>query len=264
MDDQSVAEPIGAVRSVETDLTELFMDIDRSGPIPLYYQVATRLEDAIRSGKLPAGSRLENEVALSGRIGLSRPTIRRAIQEVVNKGLLVRRRGIGTQVVHGEVRRQVELTSLLEDLVRAGRHPSTTLLLHEVIESDSEVSAQLNLPNGSPILHIRRLRSTEDTPLAILENFLSSEFVGLTKNELTQYGLYQVMRARGTTMRVARERIGARRATNEESEILDIDQGGPVLTMNRTAYDSSGRAVEYGSHCYRPDLYSFEVTLVDK
>lgn len=249
---------------METVLTDLFRDIDRSGPIPLYYQVATRLEEAIRSGKLAAGSRLENEVALSERIGLSRPTIRRAIQDVVDKGLLVRRRGVGTQVVHGEVTRQVELTSLLEDLVRSGRHPSTALLLHEVIEADSVVSGQLSLPEGSPILHIRRLRSTEDTPLAILENFLPSEFADLSEDDLTQYGLYQVMRARGTTMRVARERIGARRATNEEGRLLEIDKGGAVLTMNRTAYDSSGRAVEYGHHCYRPDLYSFEVTLVDK
>ena len=256
--------PVESGIGVETVLTDLFRDIDRSGPIPLYYQVATRLEEAIRSGKLAAGSRLENEVALSERIGLSRPTIRRAIQDVVDKGLLVRRRGVGTQVVHGEVTRQVELTSLLEDLVRSGRHPSTTLLLHEVIEADSVVSGQLSLPKGSPILHIRRLRSTEDTPLAILENFLPSEFADLSEDDLTQYGLYQVMRARGTTMRVARERIGARRATNEEGKLLEIDKGGAVLTMNRTAYDSSGRAVEYGHHCYRPDLYSFEVTLVDK
>ncbi|MEO6944113.1 MAG: GntR family transcriptional regulator [Lacisediminihabitans sp.] len=240
------------------------MDVNRSGPIPLYYQVATRIEEAIRSGRVPPGSRLENEVALSERLGLSRPTIRRAIQDVVDKGLLVRRRGIGTQVVHGEVARQVELTSLQEDLVRLGRHPSTTLLRREVIPADANMAARFTVEEGSPILHIRRLRSTDDTPLAILENHLPAQFLDLSSDELIQYGLYHVLRARGTTMRVAKERIGARKATKEESELLDLDKGGPVLTMNRTAYDGSGRGVEYGEHCYRPDLYSFQVTLVDK
>ena len=65
-------------------------------------------------------------------------------------------------------------------------------------------------------------------------------------------------------MRVARQKIGARRAEGDESALLEIDAGGPVLTMDRTAYDNSGRAVEFGQHCYRPDLYSFEITLVDK
>lgn len=243
---------------------DLFMDVDRSGPIPLYYQVATRIEGAIRSGKLPAGSRLENEVALSERLGLSRPTIRRAIQDVVDKGLLVRRRGIGTQVIRGEVARQVELTSLQEDLVRLGRRPSTTLLLMEVMPAGVTMAKHLTVDAGAPVLHIRRLRSTDDTPLAILENYLPEDFLDLSSDDLTQYGLYQVLRARGTTMRVANERIGARKATKEEAELLDLEHGGAVLTMNRTAYDNSGHAVEYGQHCYRPDLFSFQVTLVDR
>lgn len=240
------------------------MDIDRSGPIPLYYQVATRIEDAIRSGKLPAGARLENEVALSERLGLSRPTIRRAIQDIVDKGLLVRRRGIGTQVVHGEMARPVELTSLHEDLTRSGRRSSTSLLLSEVVQADAAMAEQLSVEEGSQLLRLRRLRSSDDTPLAVLENFLPADFIDLNIEDLTQYGLYQVLRSRGTTMRVARERIGARKATPEESELLDIEAASPVLTMERTAYDNSGRAVEYGKHCYRPDLYSFSVTLVDR
>src|SRR4051812_19374934 len=107
---------------------ELVLDLDRSGPIPLYYQVASELEKAIQDGTLNPGARLENELALSQRLGLSRPTVRRAIQELVDKGLLVRRRGVGTQIVQGKVTRSVELTSLYEDLERAGQAPRTRLL----------------------------------------------------------------------------------------------------------------------------------------
>src|SRR5690625_3672912 len=77
---------------------ELFKDLDRNSPVPLYFQVAQCLEDGIRDGVLPPGTRLENEISLAKRLSVSRPTVRRAIQEVVDKGLLVRRRGVGTQV----------------------------------------------------------------------------------------------------------------------------------------------------------------------
>jgi DNA-binding GntR family transcriptional regulator len=240
------------------------MDLDRSGPIPLYFQIATRIENAILDGTLPPGSRLENEVALGQRLGLSRPTVRRAIQDLVDKGLLVRRRGIGTQVVHGQVTRKVELTSLYEDLARDSRTPSTTLLTLEVIPADTRAAESLGVPADSDVVHIKRVRFADGVPLAILENYLPGEFVTLTESELTDHGLYQVLRGRGVNIRVARQNIGARRATATESSLLQIDKHDPVLTMDRTAFDNSGRAVEFGHHAYRPDLYSFEITLVDK
>jgi DNA-binding GntR family transcriptional regulator len=243
---------------------ELFMDIDRASPVPLYFQVASRIEQAIGDGSLKPGARLENEIALADRLGLSRPTVRRAIQELVGKGLLVRRRGLGTQVVQRPLTRKVELTSLFDDLERGSRLPTTQLLSRAVIDADERVSEVLSVPSGVPILHIRRLRFADGVPLAILENFLASEFTELTEEELRTRGLYQLFRSRGTVISVARQRIGARSATLEESKLLEIKARGPVLTMDRTAYSNNGRAVEYGHHCYRPDLYSFETTLVNK
>ena len=245
-------------------LSNVFMDLDRSGPIPLYFQIATRIEGVILDGTMPPGSRLENEVALGERLGLSRPTVRRAIQDLVDKGLLVRRRGIGTQVVHGQVTRKVELTSLYEDLAHSHRKPGTRLLSRNIIEADSRMAEMLSVDAKSPVLHISRVRLADSVPLAVLENFLPAEFVTITETELRDHGLYQLLKARGVTIRVARQKIGARRATATESSLLDLDKNYPVLTMDRTAYDNSGRAVEFGHHAYRPDLYSFEITLVDK
>ncbi|MRG59885.1 UTRA domain-containing protein [Agromyces sp. CFH 90414] len=243
---------------------ELFLDLDRGGPVPLYYQVASRLERAIRDQTLPAGARLENEVALAARLGLSRPTIRRAIQDLVDQGLLVRRRGIGTQVVHGKVTRNVELTSLFEDLERSGQKPETSVLSIEQVVADEHVAEGLGVERGSPVLHISRLRSADGVPLAILDNVLPEAFVDLDRADLERHGLYQLLRARGVTMRVAKQRIGARAATTKEAGLLDLPRSAPVLTMSRTAFDNSGVAVEFGQHCYRPDRYSFEVTLVDR
>ena len=243
---------------------EVFLDLDRSGPIPLYYQVANVLEKAIRDEVLPAGSRLENEISLGTRLGLSRPTIRRAIQELVDKGLLVRRRGIGTQVVHGKVTRNVELTSLYEDLEHSGQTPQTIVLESGVRAADEKAASTLGIEIGSPTLHIKRLRKADGVPLALLENTLPTDFVDVPVEELERHGLYQLLRARGVIMRVAKQSIGAREATAKEAELLGIARGSALLTMSRTAFDNSGRAVEFGRHCYRPDLYSFEVTLVDR
>ena len=242
----------------------LFMDLQRSGPIPLYFQVSQRIEKAILSGELPAGSRLENEVALGQRLGLSRPTVRRAIQEIVDKGLLVRRRGIGTQVVHGQVTRKVELTSLYDDLTHTHQVPSTRLLTLETQVADAKTADRLGVAEGSPTLHLRRVRLADDVPVAVMENWLPEDLIGIEPNDLVAHGLYQVLRSRGVTMRVARQHIGARKSTNEEADLLEIEKNSALLTMDRTAFDNSGRAVEFGHHCYRPDLYSFEVTLVEK
>ena len=148
---------------------ELFKDLDRNGPIPLYFQVAQRLEDGIRDGVLPPGARLENEISLAKRLSVSRPTVRRAIQEVVDKGLLVRRRGVGTQVVKSHVTRPVELTSFYNDLKNAKLDPKTQVLEHRLMAANSSIAEKLGVSVGDEVLFIRRVRSTGDTPVAILK-----------------------------------------------------------------------------------------------
>lgn len=243
---------------------ELFIGLDRNVPIPLYFQVAQKIEDAILKGELPPGSRIENEIALADRLGLSRPTIRRAIQALVDKGLLVRRRGIGTQVVHGQVTRGVELTSLYEDLSRSGQKPATNMLKYAVIKADAKIAEKLGVKPGADVLYLRRVRLADGVAVSVMENWLPEEFLGLTEENLLKHGLYQMLRLQGVTIRVAKQKIGARKATGDEAELLNVEKGAALLSMERTAYDSSGKAVEFGRHCYRPDLYSFEVTLVEK
>ncbi|RWR15992.1 GntR family transcriptional regulator [Microbacterium enclense] len=248
--------------TVVLPVEQLLQPTTRSSP--LWIRLSTGLEAAIASGALPPGARLENEVSMSERLSLSRPTVRRAIQELVDKGLLVRRRGVGTQVVHGSVARQIDLTSLHDDLERSGRVPSTRVLDVTLAHAAPEIAAQLGLHSEARVVKIRRVRFANAAPIAVLENYLPETFADITAETLRDNGLYHQLRARGVTLRVARQRIGARRATVDEGQLLDIGRGAPVLTMDRTAYDADGAAVEYGHHCYRPDLYGFEMTLVDR
>jgi DNA-binding GntR family transcriptional regulator len=244
-------------------MTDLLVDLDRSSPIPLYFQAARQIEEAITSGRLGPGTRLDNEISLADRLGLSRPTMRRAIQQLVDKGLLVRKRGVGTQVVHGTVTRPVELTSLYDDLARNRQAPRTRVLTNEVLAASDLVAAQLSVPAGRPVLHLRRLRFANGEPLAILENWLPEELIGVGEHDLAEHGLYEVMRSLGVHIKVAKQRIGARTGTTKECGLLTERRGAPLLTMDRGTHDDTGRVVEWGHHVYRASQYSFEVTLVD-
>nr|WP_281251112.1 GntR family transcriptional regulator [Streptomyces indicus] len=236
--------------------------VDRNSPVPLYYQLSRQLEEAIEQGKLAPGSLLGNEIELAGRLGLSRPTVRQAIQSLVDKGLLVRRRGVGTQVVHSQVKRPLELSSLYDDLETAGQRPATQVL-HNVVEpASAEVAAMLGLAEGADVHRIERLRFAHDEPVAYLRNHLPVGLLPLETPHLEATGLYRLMRNASITLHSARQAIGARAAGAEEAARLGEPEGAPVLTMARTTFDDMGRAVEYGSHLYRASRYSFEFQLL--
>lgn len=250
-------------RPAETSLdAAYFGTLERTGEVPLYQQLAARLESAVADGTLPAGTRLENEVSMASRLGISRPTARQAIQTLVDKGLLVRRRGIGTQVVQRPVARRVDLTSLNDDLVAGGLAPRTELLEHEVRPATEAEARHLDVDEGATVLALLRLRFAGNRPLAVMHNVLPGTFTDLTAAELGEHGLYELLRERGVSFSVARQTIGARSAEAREAALLRLDSGAPVLTMARVAIDHNGDIIEWGTHCYRPDLYSFETTLV--
>ena len=245
-------------------MERLRIGIDRTSPVPLYFQVSEQIEAAIRSGALEPGEKIDNEVALASELGLSRPTMRQAIQTLVNKGLLTRRRGVGTVVVHSKIRRSVGLTSLFDDLAEADQHPRSLVLTLEETAPEETVAEELGLGAEDRVWFLRRLRLVGDEPLAVMSNYIPVKVADLTSFDLERDGLYASLRAIGVQMHVARQRIGARRALGDEPALLNQRRGDPLLTMNRTAYLPSGEAVEYSAHVYRPDLYSFETTLVEQ
>jgi DNA-binding GntR family transcriptional regulator len=238
--------------------------LDRSSPIPLYFQVARQIESAIERGELRPGQRLDNEIDLADRFGLSRPTLRKAIEELVAKGLLVRKRGVGTQVVQGQLQRPVELSSLFDDLSKNHQRPTTNVLSCATVPADDSVADALSVEVGEPVLAIERVRFARDEQLAILHNWLPTGLCDLTSDALSQRGLYELMRASGVHMRIANQRIGAAPATLAQSRLLRVRKGAALLTLERRTYDDTGRPVELGRHVYRADTYTFEITVVSR
>jgi GntR family transcriptional regulator len=242
--------------------TRLRLAVDRGSPVPLYFQLARQLEAAIEDGVLAPGSLLGNEIELAARLGLSRPTVRQAIQSLVDKGMLVRRRGVGTQVVHSRVARRLELSSLYDDLLAAGLSPTTRVLHNSRVHAPAEVATALGLPESGQVAVVHRLRLAHGEPMAYLCNYLPCDLLELADGQLETTGLYALMRHHGITLHSAQQTVGARTATDEECRLLAEPPGAALLTMQRVTYDDRGRPVEYGSHLYRASRYAFEFRLL--
>jgi len=241
---------------------QLDITLERNSPVPLYYQLAQYIEHAINVGDLAPGDRIENELSLTSRLGLSRPTARQAIQELVNKGMLVRKRGVGTQVVRSQFRRDEKLSSLNEDLAKAGKVPSTVLLDYSVGALDDQIRDVVDAADvlDSEFIRIRRLRLADNVPLAILTNYIPARYA-ITAEDLRQRGLYACLNALGVHLKIAHQQISARLMTAEEADLLDEPTPAACLSVDRLAYDDVGRFVEFGRHIYRPAYYSIQSSL---
>lgn len=236
------------------------INIDRESTTPLYEQIARPIEAAILSGELPAGAMIEDEVSMANRLDVARPTARRALQELASKGLLTRRRGVGTRVTPPHVHRPMKLSSLNEDLTEAGFVPTTKVLSYEVRQATPSEAEQLGLSPSDGLLAVSRLRYADSHPLAVLTNLIPLD-IAPTWQDLGEAGLYQCLHNKGVDIASATQEIGAREASPEEAEILGEATGAPLLTMHRIGRTAEGRPVEIGQHIYRPSLYSFRFAL---
>lgn len=233
--------------------------IDRSSAIPLHQQISVPLEAEIVSGRLSPGTLIEDEVSMAKRLSVSRPTARRSLQDLVVKGLLTRKRGVGTQVTPARVRRSAGLTSLNDDLAKTGHTPHTDVLNYQVLLADKEQAQLLECEPGTEVVRTERLRWSDDEPLAIMTNLIPAS-IAPSLTALTSGGLYEQLKATGATLSTAREKVSARNATERESQLLKVDDGHALLTLKRTTYDPSGNVVEYGDHVYNAALYSLTFT----
>lgn len=245
----------------EASWAPVAITIDRSSPVPLYFQLAQHLETAITSGSLRVGSRLENEVDLAERLGLSRPTVRAAFLYLSNKGLVVRKRGAGTLVADEKINRGVELTSLYDDLAAAGRAPATKVLRNEVTHASDQVASALRLPEGALVISIERLRTADGEPIALMHNYLPAALVHLSTEMLEHHGLYELLYASGIRLASATQRMSAKNASASEARAMNEARGAALLTMERTSYDEKGRAVEFAQHRYRASRFSFSTRM---
>ncbi len=240
------------------------IELDHSGPVPLYYQVARELERAIKEGRIERGGFLGNEVELSEEWQVSRPTVRRAIQELVDQGLLVRQRGVGTQVVNDAIRPTTRVSSLFDELQKAGRSPGSAVLAMELVAGDARITDQLGLPRGATVLYLERCRTIDGKRLAIIRNWVVPTFVsGLTVDWLIKGGLYAYLRSKGCFPHYATQQVGARNASPVDSALLGLPVGAAVLAMRTCMQDRQGNKVDTGEMICDASAYSLDLTVIE-
>ncbi len=239
------------------------ISLNRSTSTPLHEQISEPIQRAILDGIITPGTLIENEVALASRLQVSRPTTRRAMQTLVDRGLLLRRRGSGT-IVAPKTRHQINLlSSLYTDIRREGKVSTTDILHYELISANKLIAEKLGCSIGEPVLELERLRFKDGIPVAILFNWLPKQ-IAPSYNDLLNEGLYQLLLNNGVDISSTEQSVGAERPKRRAAKLLGITTREPVLTINRTAFDEEGRIIEWGRHIYRGDIYRYESTVFSK
>lgn len=235
--------------------------VNRNSPVPLYHQVSEHLRQQITSGQLASGEHLPNEIELAAVYGLSRPTMRQALDELVRDGLIVRRRGVGTVVMPHDFRRGASPTSIFEDLARSGREPSTSVLSIASVVADAETAATFGA--AGTVIAVERVRLADGVPLVLMRNWLPPRYADLGAGELERTGLYRVMAGRGDVAVKARKSIRACAATSRDARLLRLRRGAPLLRVRHVGYDATGTPIDVGDHLFRADDYAVEVVVTD-
>jgi GntR family transcriptional regulator len=229
---------------------------------PLYLKLKNMIEDAVVSGRLKHGDALPAERDIADEAAISRVTVRKAIDDLVDQGLLVRRRGSGTFVVKPVPRMQqalTRLTSFSEDMRRRGMVPGSRWLDRGIFEPTSEETMTLGLAGSARVARLTRLRTANDMPIALERTSLADDM--LPDPDLVENSLYQALAQRNIRPVRANQRICAVLLKDEETELLGVPPGSAALSVQRIAYLEGGRVMEVSTALYRSDAYDLVAEL---
>jgi GntR family transcriptional regulator len=233
----------------------------------LYSRVETVLANEIADGALKVGEQLPTEDSLIARFDVSRITVRRAIQNLVNRGLVEIRRGKGTFVAAPKITQKLtELSGFVEDMRAVGRKPTARVISKEIVTADTTVAAQLELTKGQRVVRIRRVRLADGVPISFDETFLPLQ-IGkkiMTHNLKVEPIFSLLERKYDVPLIEAEYKLEAVAAELEVATALRVKQGSPIFCIERTSYSTGNRPVDYEKLYYRGDLVRFVTRLARK
>lgn len=235
----------------------------RDGDGPRYIQLRKRIEKAIETGLLPAEASLPPEREIAALTVLSRVTVRKAIRDLVERGLVVQRQGSGSFVREGPPRVEQSLsrlTSFTEDMARRGFASSSTWLERGVFLPAPEEVVALALSANDAVARISRLREAGGRPMAVERAALPVDI--LPDPEMVTRSLYEVLERRGNRPIRAIQKISAINLDEASAGRLAVPAGAAGLRIERTSYLPGGRVVEFTRSIYRGDAYDFVAELL--
>jgi len=235
----------------------------REASQPLFHQVYRRLAEEIDGGGLRAGDRLPSERWLCDELGVSRATVRRAIEELVRDGL-VEGRGRGSYVCDDAVAEPRNTLMSLSELGRSrGLEASARALDAGIRAATIDEADAFGIAPGAELFVLRRLRLLDGMPIALDLNRVPLRLApSLPGVDFSGASLYAALEADGHRPARADYDVEARAVDTDEAELLELTPGAPVLLATTVAFDEAGRIVDMGRTVYRADRYRFQATLM--
>lgn len=238
--------------------------IDKTSSIPYYLQLSEILQREISERQSPHEVyQLPSENELAAQQGITRATVRRALDVLQRDGRIYREKGRGSFAAVGRVEHELtQLVSTTEDMRKRGWVLTTRLISQEEIPAPPKVAHALGLPKGAPVYRLCRLRIVDGEPISIQIPYLPTALCpDLEQNDLTR-SLYRLLETRyGLRLWTGHETLRARCASPQEEELLEVPECTPVMYMERVTYVVTGQAVEYLEAVWRGDRYDFKVSL---
>jgi len=238
--------------------------IDKNSPMPYYQQLAELLSREIAERESQGEVyQLPSENELAEHHGIVRATVRRALDVLERDGWIFREKGKGSFAAVRRVEHELtQLVSTTEDMRQRGWSLTTQVVSLEQVPSAPYIAHALELPEGTPVYELCRLRIVDDEPLSLQTAYLPIELCPkLEENDLTK-SLYRLLETRyRLRLWTGKEVLRARCAAPHEAKLLQIRKNMPVMYMERVTYAANGVAVEYLEAVWRGDRYDFKVTL---
>ncbi|MFI7616424.1 GntR family transcriptional regulator [Nonomuraea terrae] len=236
--------------------------IDPDSPVPKYFQLREILLDLIDSDELSIGAAIPSERELCQRFGLSRMTVRQAVDHLVSEGRLHRVPGKGTFVARPKIELALQLTSFTEDMRARGMIPGSRDLDRRVVRASAHLAKELGIPPGEEVHFIERLRTADGEPLSIERAHIPVKLApDLASFDLTDTSLYELLERRyGLVMDAGELTIDGGIADPSDADLLKLSRGGAVLLLQRRSF-SGGVCAELGVSTYRADRYQLRTLL---
>ncbi len=240
-------------------LSKFLVPLDESHALPLYQQLQRSLRDAIEKRVLGPDDALPPERDLADDLSVSRITVRKAIDGLVQEGLLVRRQGAGTFVCARVEKNFSKLTSFSEDMRARGRTPRSEWLKRAEGTVTPEESLSLGLSPGTPVFRFHRIRIADETPMSI--EYATVLASCLPSIEAVATSLYEALERTGNRPARALQRLRAVLLNAEQAQLLGAREKDAGLLVERVGFIKDGRAVEFSQSYYRGDIYDFVAEL---
>lgn len=240
--------------------------IDFTSPIPYYHQLLEIIKQKIKGGVWSPGERIPSEAELCETYGISRTVVRQALHELEAERIITKRKGKGTFVAKPKISEGLiqKLTGFYQDMVERGLVPETKVLFQEIVPANEKIARYLDVPIGTEIIEITRLRSIHNEPIQLVTTHipqqLSPDLVSVDLNNRSLYEYldseYNIKIERGIRY------IEAVLANQKEAQLLEIDEGDPLIMLDSVSYSETGQAIEYYHAVHRGDRSRFVVELI--